>query len=115
MLETTAREIAEITGGRLVGGATGDERVTGDARIDSRSVATGALLARFVGERAGAPDHRVAARGGGAVLSLVSPGAHVPGVCVEDVGGALSELARGQLSRARQEHRPLTVLAVTGS
>ena len=65
MLETTAREIAEITGGRLVGGATGDERVTGDARIDSRSVATGDLFAAFVGERADGHDYLEAAREGG--------------------------------------------------
>ncbi|HJB12021.1 MAG TPA: UDP-N-acetylmuramoyl-tripeptide--D-alanyl-D-alanine ligase [Candidatus Brachybacterium merdavium] len=115
MLETTAREIAEITGGRLVGGATGDERVTGDARIDSRSVATGDLFAAFVGERADGHDYLEAAREGGAVLSLVSREAQMPGVLVEDVGRALSELARAQLSRARQEHPALTVLAVTGS
>ena len=115
MLETTAREIAEITGGRLVGGATGDERVTGDARIDSRSVATGDLFAAFVGERADGHDYLEAAREGGAVLSLVSHEAQVPGVLVADVGRALSDLARAQLSRARQEHPALTVLAVTGS
>src|SRR5690625_336349 len=93
MLETTAREIAEITGGRLVGGATGDERVTGDARIDSRSVATGDLFAAFVGERADGHDYLEAAREGGAVLSLVSREAQMPGVLVEDVGRALSVLA----------------------
>src|SRR5690625_6014209 len=99
MLETTAREIAEMTGGRLVGVGTGDERVTGDARIDSRSVATGDLFAAFVGERADGHDYLEAAREGGAVLSLVSREAQMPGVLVEDVGRALSELAR-EIGRA---------------
>src|SRR5690625_7962959 len=93
MLETTAREIAEITGGRLVGGATGDERVTGDARIDSRSVATGDLFAAFVGERADGLDYLEAAREGGAVLSLVLREAQVLDVMIADVGRAQTETA----------------------
>src|SRR5690625_7136826 len=101
MLETTAREIAEITGGRLVGGATDDERVTGDARIDSRSVATGDLFAAFVGERADGHDYLEAAREGGAVLSLVSREAQMPGVLVEDVGRRSEERRVGEEGRRR--------------
>ena len=115
MLETTAREIAEITGGELVGGASGDERVTGGARIDSRSVATGDLFAAFVGQRADGHDYLEAARASGAALCLVSREAQVPAVRVGDVEQALSDLARAQLTRARQENPALTVLAVTGS
>lgn len=115
MLETTAQEIAEITGGRLVGGATGDERVTGHARIDSRSVAAGDLFAAFVGEQTDGHEYLEAAHEAGAVLSLISREAQVPAVQVDDVQQALSDLARVQLARARQENPALTVLAVTGS
>ena len=119
MLETTSREIAGITGGRLVGGATGEERVTGQARIDSREVAAGDLFAAFDGEHADGHDYLAAAAGRHAALALVAretTGEHaVPAVLVEDVGAALSALAHAQLERARAERDDLVVLAVTGS
>ena len=115
MLTTTATEIAEITGGRLVGGATGDERVTGSARIDSRAVEPGDLFAAFVGERADGHDYLATAAAAGAALSLVSREVDHPAVLVEDVEAALSALAHAQLERARSERDDLVVLAVTGS
>ena len=115
MLQTTAREIADLTGGTLVGGATGDELVTGEARIDSREVGSGDLFAAFLGEHADGHDFLAAARAAGAALALVTEDRDVPAVRVDDVRTALSALARAQLERARGEHPELVVIAVTGS
>ncbi|GAA1488515.1 UDP-N-acetylmuramoyl-tripeptide--D-alanyl-D-alanine ligase [Brachybacterium sacelli] len=115
MLQITAREIADITGGRLVAGATGDELVTGTARIDSRDVARGDLFAAFLGERVDGHDYVGAAQEAGAALALVARETTVPAVLVADVRTALWDLARAQLERARQENPELVVLAITGS
>jgi UDP-N-acetylmuramoyl-tripeptide--D-alanyl-D-alanine ligase len=115
MLQITTREIAEITGGSLVGGATGDETVTGSARIDSREARTGDLFAAFAGEHVDGHDYLEAALAAGAVAALVSEDRGVPAVRVEDVREALSRLAAAQLERARTENPELLVLAVTGS
>lgn len=117
MLTTTAHDIARLTGGTLVGGATGDERVTGEARIDSRTVNEGDLFAAFVGENVDGHDFLHAVMEAGAALALVSrePEAGIPAVLVEDVQEALSVLARDQLERARRENPALRVVAVTGS
>ncbi|MGP9537874.1 UDP-N-acetylmuramoyl-tripeptide--D-alanyl-D-alanine ligase [Brachybacterium sp. AOP43-C2-M15] len=115
MLHTTAREIAALTGGALVGGATGDELVTGTARIDSREVSGGDLFAAFLGENVDGHDFLDAARHSGAALALVSEDRGVPAVRVGDVREALSQLAAAQLERAREENPELVVLAVTGS
>ena len=115
MLQITARDIAALTGGALVGGATGDELVTGVAQIDSREVGPGDLFAAFLGENADGHDFLDAAHRAGAALSLVTEERGVPAVRVDDVRTALSLLAREQLGRARRENPRLVVLAVTGS
>jgi UDP-N-acetylmuramoyl-tripeptide--D-alanyl-D-alanine ligase len=115
MLQITTREIAEITGGTLVGGATGDEQVTGTARIDSREVTAGDLFAAFGGEHVDGHDYLDAARTAGATAALVTEDRGTPAVRVADVLEALSALARAQLERARAENPELVVLAVTGS
>ncbi|WP_193104240.1 UDP-N-acetylmuramoyl-tripeptide--D-alanyl-D-alanine ligase [Brachybacterium sp. FME24] len=115
MLQITAREIAGLIGGRLVGGATGEELVTGTARIDSRDVLAGDLFAAFVGEHADGHDYVATARRAGAALSLVSRDLGAPAVLVDDVRGALWDLARAQLAQARQHNSGLVVFAITGS
>ncbi|ASK66633.1 UDP-N-acetylmuramoyl-tripeptide--D-alanyl-D-alanine ligase [Brachybacterium avium] len=115
MLQTTAREIADLTGGALVGGATGDEIVTGTAAIDSRDVGPGDLFAAFDGEHVDGHDYLGAARDAGAALALVATDHDIPAVQVDDVRAALSALARAQLTRARRQNPQLVVLAVTGS
>ena len=115
MLHITTREIAEITGGSLVGGASGDEQVTGAARIDSREVGEGDLFAAFLGEHVDGHDYLDAARTAGAAAALVTEDRGTPAVRVADVRDALSALARAQLERARTENPDLVVLAVTGS
>ena len=115
MLTTTAQEIADLTGGRLIAGATGQETVTGLARIDSRACEQGDLFAAFDGENVDGHEFVRAAHDAGAVLSLVSREVDTPAVLVDDVEKALSDLARAQLERARRENPQFVVLAVTGS
>ena len=85
MLQTTAREIADLTGGTLVGGATGDELVTGTAVIDSRDLEPGDLFAAFRGEHADGHDHLAAAQQTGAAIALVSEDRGTPAVQAEPV------------------------------
>src|SRR5699024_12841297 len=101
MLQTTAREIADLTGGALVGGATGDELVTGAAVIDSREIAPGDLFAALRGEHVDGHSFLDGAREAGAALPLVSADRGLPAVRVADVRAALSALARAPLARAR--------------
>ena len=115
MLQITAREIAALTDGALVGGATGDELVTGTAQIDSREVGPGDLFAAFLGESVDGHDFLAAAQTSGAAITLVTEDRGVPAVQVDDVQRALSVLAREQLGRARRENAELVVLAITGS
>lgn len=115
MLTTTAHDIAQITGGRLIGGASGDAQVTGPARIDSRAVQPGDLFAAFTGENVDGHDYLDAALAQGAGLCLVSRDTGRPALLVADVEAALSALAHAQLERARAERDDLVVLAVTGS
>ena len=117
MLAITAHDIARLVGGTLVGGATGEERVTGEARIDSRTVTEGDLFAAFEGETVDGHDFLAAAVADGAALCLVSrqTAEDIPAVLVDDVQRALSDLARAQLEQARRENPQLRVLAITGS
>ncbi|MFC0675491.1 UDP-N-acetylmuramoyl-tripeptide--D-alanyl-D-alanine ligase [Brachybacterium hainanense] len=115
MLRTDAAEIARLTGGALIGGASGAETVTGSARIDSRAVEAGDLFAAFDGEHVDGHRFVGAAREAGAALCLVSREVDVPAVLVDDVEAALSALAAAQLAAARTLHPQLQVIAVTGS
>ncbi|WP_299299835.1 UDP-N-acetylmuramoyl-tripeptide--D-alanyl-D-alanine ligase [uncultured Brachybacterium sp.] len=115
MLQITARELAALTDGTLVGGATGEELVTGTAQIDSRDVTPGDLFAAFRGEHVDGHDYLETARAAGAALALVTEDRGLPAVQVQDVQSALTALAHAQLERAREENPELVVLAVTGS
>lgn len=115
MLAITAQEIADLTGGELIGGATGTEQVTGAARIDSRAVAEGDLFAAFHGENVDGHRFVGPARDAGAALALVTDAVDVPAVRVADVETALSDLARAQLASARARREDLRVVALTGS
>jgi UDP-N-acetylmuramoyl-tripeptide--D-alanyl-D-alanine ligase len=115
MLAITAQEIADATGGALIGGATGTEQVTGEARIDSRAVREGDLFAAFHGENVDGHRFVGPARDAGAALALVTDEVDVPAVRVADVERALSDLARAQLASARARREDLRVVALTGS
>lgn len=113
MIELTAAEVADATGGRLVGDPTG--LVTGPVVIDSRLAGQGTLFAAFAGEHVDGHDFVDAARAAGATVVLAAREVEAPSVVVvDDVERALGELAKEVLSRVRAQG-DLTVVAITGS
>lgn len=119
MRDMTSADIAEVTGGRLIGAATGTERVFGKATVDSRTVDAGDLFVAFDGEHVDGHRFIASAFEAGAALALVTkedasdPAS--PAVLVEDAHAALSTLAHHVLEVARAEGNAPTVIALTGS
>lgn len=113
MIELSLAQIAGITGGKVTD-AVGSAPVTGPAFLDSRSPEPGGLFVALAGERADGHDFAAAAIGGGAAAVLAGRPTGLPSVVVDDVRGALQQLAREVLSRLRAAG-DLRVLAVTGS
>ena len=56
MRKTTVGAIARLVGGRLVGGAHGNESVHGKASVDSRVIGEGDLFVAFEGEHVDGHD-----------------------------------------------------------
>nr|WP_316043336.1 Mur ligase family protein [Actinomadura sp. CNU-125] len=113
MIPLTLDEIAHVTGGTPHGGGTahgGGPAVTGPVVTDSREVAAGALFVAIAGERSDGHDFAATAYAGGAVAVLGSRPVDGPCVVVDDVVGALTELA----AYVRGEVDPL-VIGLTGS
>ena len=107
----TAKEIAEITGGRLIGG---DVRVSG-VSTDTRTIENGMLFVAVKGESFDGNDFIEAAseRGAAAVLSDRESGAEshsIPVILVKDSRAA--QLALAHYHRAKF---PLKLVGVTGS
>ena len=111
MIPLTLSDIAEVTGGRLAGGATGAELIDGPVEFDSRKAAPGGLFVAIPGERVDGHDFAATALAAGSVAVLGTRDIGVPAVLVEDVLVALGRLARVVLDRLPQ----LTVVGVTGS
>lgn len=109
MIPLTLTEIAEITGGRVVG--DGSVTVTGGVEYDSRKVGPGGLFVAFAGEKADGHDFGPTVVEAGAAGVLGTRDAGVPGVVVEDQLDALAKLAREVLTRLPE----LTVVGLTGS
>lgn len=113
MIDLTAAEVAQLTGGTLV--AAPGTRVAGPTVIDSRKVAAGSLFVALVGETSDGHAHAAAAVAAGAALVLASRQVEgVPAVVVDDVPRALGLLAAEHLRRLRADG-DLRVVAVTGS
>jgi UDP-N-acetylmuramoyl-tripeptide--D-alanyl-D-alanine ligase len=113
MIELTATQIAEATGGRLH--ADREVRVTGRVVVDSRLAEPGSLFVALPGEHVDGHDFATAAVEAGATLVLAARALDgVPCVVVDDVQAALGELARAVLARVRAAG-DLRVVAVTGS
>ncbi len=116
MIELTAAEVAELTGGQLTSLRSGPDAplvsVTGPVVIDSRFAVPGSLFAAVRGERVDGHDFGSAAAAAGAVLALGErPVDGLPTVVVPDSVLALNSLAAGvrrRLSRVR-------VVGITGS
>ncbi len=113
MIELTAAQIAEATGGHLVGDE--DAVAFSSVTIDSRLVEPGALFAAFNGEHVDGHDYVHAAVEAGATVVLAAREITAPSVVVvSDVERALGDLARFVLQQVQAEGN-LTVVAVTGS
>lgn len=110
MTMTTLAQVAQWTGGRLVGdGATPFQRV----HSDTRTLQAGDLFVAIRGERFDANDFLGQARASGAVAAIAQPGrlpGGLPGVEVED-----SKAALGKLAQAWRQQFRLPLVAVTGS
>ncbi|WP_125775302.1 UDP-N-acetylmuramoyl-tripeptide--D-alanyl-D-alanine ligase [Antribacter gilvus] len=113
MIELTAQEVAEATGGRLHG-ADPATAVTGPVVVDSRLVEPGSLFVALPGEHVDGHDYAAGAVEAGAALVLAARELDVPCVVVDDPQAALGELARHVLARVRADG-DLRVVAVTGS
>ncbi|WP_425954295.1 UDP-N-acetylmuramoyl-tripeptide--D-alanyl-D-alanine ligase [Xylanimonas sp. McL0601] len=118
MIELTASEVAQATGGRLA--ADPQVRVTGPVVADSRLVETGSLFVALPGQHVDGADFAPGAVEAGAVLVLAqrelgTADAPVPAVVVDDVQNALGDLARFVLARLRDAHPAVHVFGITGS
>lgn len=102
--------IAEITGGRLVGEGTAP---VGEIVIDSRLVKKGDLFAAFKGGRVDGHDYIEAAFNNGAVCCLVEREPEKRGgslIVVDDVQSAIEKIGR-----ACREKIDIPVIGITGS
>jgi UDP-N-acetylmuramoyl-tripeptide--D-alanyl-D-alanine ligase len=106
----TLKEVAEATGGRLVG-ADPDAVVTG-VQVDSRRVAAGELFVALPGGRTDGSLFAAAAAEAGAAATLVQEGTVFTGPRVE-VADPLAALAA--LGTAVRDRSAAAVVAVTGS
>ncbi|ACZ30311.1 UDP-N-acetylmuramoylalanyl-D-glutamyl-2,6-diamin opimelate/D-alanyl-D-alanylligase [Xylanimonas cellulosilytica DSM 15894] len=114
MIELTASEVAQATGGRLT--ADPGVRVTGPVVADSRLVEPGALFAAIPGARVDGADFAAGAVADGAVLVLAAREIDgLPVVVVDDVAAALGDLARVVLERLRAANPAVKVFSITGS
>lgn len=118
MLILTAQEIADATGGRLVGGADPQLTVT-SATTDSREIQAGGLYVAKPGEHVDGHDFAGQALEAGAVLVLLErqlevSGAPVPGVLVPDAVLGMGQVARLIVEKLRAKGR-VKVAGITGS
>jgi UDP-N-acetylmuramoyl-tripeptide--D-alanyl-D-alanine ligase len=111
VIVSTLAEVADATGGTLVGGAGGGDLVTSDAVADSRQVSRGCLFVALPGTRVDGHAFAADALAAGAVAVLAAREVGGPAVLVEDPLAALGRLARSVVARLPD----LTVVGVTGS
>ncbi|GHG41534.1 UDP-N-acetylmuramoyl-tripeptide--D-alanyl-D-alanine ligase [Sinomonas cellulolyticus] len=122
MIEFTAAQIAEITGGRLV---APPDIIPTSVVTDSREAVPGSLYVAKPGEHADGHAYVGAAVAAGAVLTLCERevtddgGASHPCVVVPDAVLAMGTLAKAAVERIRAERsargEELTVVGITGS
>jgi UDP-N-acetylmuramoyl-tripeptide--D-alanyl-D-alanine ligase len=111
MIPMTLAQIADVVGGRLVGGDPA-ALVSGTVEYDSRKVAPGGLFVAFVGEKVDGHDYAAKALADGAVGMLGErPVAGVPSIVVADPRDAMTALAHHVVTRLPDT----TVVGLTGS
>ncbi|MET0929963.1 MAG: UDP-N-acetylmuramoyl-tripeptide--D-alanyl-D-alanine ligase [Aeromicrobium sp.] len=109
MIPLSLAEIAQVTGGTVVG--NGAILVDAPATLDSRAVEPGGLFVAVAGEHADGHDYAAQAVATGAAAVLGTRDTGVPSVVVADVAHALGLLARHVLD----EREDVQVVALTGS
>ncbi len=120
MISLSATQVAQATGGRLVGVQNAESVVISSVTTDSREVTHGTLFVAKPGEATDGHKFVPQAAQAGAVLNLLErevtndAGEPYPGVVVPDVVEAMGALASNVIDRLREKH-PVTVVAVTGS
>lgn len=120
MISLSATEVAQATGGRLVGVQNPESVLISSVTTDSREVTDGTLFVAKPGEATDGHKFVPQAAEAGAVLNLLErevtndAGEPYPGVVVPDVVEAMGALASNVIDRLREKH-PVTVVAVTGS
>jgi UDP-N-acetylmuramoyl-tripeptide--D-alanyl-D-alanine ligase len=111
VISLTLAEIAEITGGRLEGGADPGAVVTGAVEFDSRQVTAGGLFLALPGEHVDGADYAAAAITAGAVAVLSIRPLEVACIVVPDGFAALAALAAAVIRRLPD----VLVVGITGS
>lgn len=125
MIDLTLGEIAELTSGRLIGGADPAQVVTGFVEFDSRKITPGGLFVALPGDNVDGHRFAAAAVDKGAVAVLAARDVDAPAIRVDapsdsddDVADtvveAMSALARAVALRLTEEHG-LRIVGVTGS
>ena len=110
MIPFTLKEIAEVTGGRLV--EADPDAVVAGVQVDSRKVAAGELFVALPGSRTDGSQFAAAAAEAGAAATLAQEGTVPAGPRVE-VADPLAALAT--LGTAVRDRSAAAVVAVTGS
>ena len=110
MIPFTLKEIAQVTGGRLV--EADPDAVVAGVQVDSRKVAAGELFVALPGSRADGGQFAAAAAEAGAAATLAQEGTVPAGPRVE-VADPLAALAA--LGTAVRDRSTAAVVAVTGS
>jgi UDP-N-acetylmuramoyl-tripeptide--D-alanyl-D-alanine ligase len=114
MIRLTVAELAEITGGRIIGDASVE--VFAGVETDSRRIGPGFLFVAKPGEVTDGHLFIASAAAAGATAALVQREVEqdIPVVVVDDVVVALGQLATAVIAKLR-ELGNLTVIGVTGS
>ena len=85
MIELTTRQIAEVTGSTLIGGADPRAVVSGPAEFDSRKITPGAIFMALPGARADGHDFAKSALENGAALLIVGRPVDYPALLAQPV------------------------------
>ncbi len=111
MIPMTLADLAEAVDGRLAGGVSPQDVVSGPVVIDSRQAGPGSLFVALPGARVDGHRFAASAHRTGAVAVLAAHEVEAPCVVVED-----PVLALGRLARAVRDRLPgLHAVGITGS
>lgn len=83
MIDLTLGEIAELTSGRLIGGADPAQAVTGFVEFDSRKITPGGLFVALPGDNVDGHRFAAAAVDKGAVAVLAARDVDAPAIRVD--------------------------------